>query len=398
MILRRISAIRPQAQHDSISFFARAIAAFYLKQNRDPTFFKMVPIPILLLLYPIHILAAVVSIPPAGPPSIQGVQGNDDQVMSLHLLQNGQLSDLKLRYTTIQQQLAPGNRRYNMFWSEFEMDSPSAAPMPCRTGTVLIPANEVRHNANTSQQNPCHCYFNFVLQTDRVARGYNRYHCYRQDSLSANDVLLAMDASIGSVSTAIVYGSPDYAIHPNCTGFPWPPNPNFRLGCIPWQNFDDWEDFINLILERWSAALGSNAARLSGLCIWNEIQSMGWSDPSPVLPNRYHGQPWSADQMNVFAGAIAELFKRAGNAAKRHSQGLMLWLSTDHFTTPPPLQLGDVHHIGLNDFLDSFWPHVVNQSYSWGVCVHPYDAGDPRQDLLQQGIYTFATLRKGVAR
>ncbi len=104
----------------------------------------MVPIPILLLLYPIHILAAVVSSPGAGPPVTQGVQGNDDQVMSLHLLQNGQLSDLKLRYATIQQQLAPGNRRYNMFWSEFESNSPSSSPMPCPAGTVLIPTNEVR--------------------------------------------------------------------------------------------------------------------------------------------------------------------------------------------------------------------------------------------------------------
>ena len=235
-------------------------------------------------------------------------------------------------------------------------------------------------------------------QTDRLARGYHNYHCYNHAALSANDALLSMDAAInGSVSTAIVYGTPDYAIHPNCTGFPWPPNPNFRLGCLPWNHFNDWEDFLNLILERWNAPLGSGAARLSGLCIWNEIQSMGWSDPSPVLPNRYNGHPFTPDQMNAYAGAVAELFKRAGKAASRHSEGVMLWLSTDHFTLPPPLALGDVGHIGLYDFLDAFWPHVVAEVFSWGVCVHPYDAGDPRQDLLDKGIYTFATLRKGVA-
>jgi hypothetical protein len=124
---------------------------------------------------------------------------------------------------------------------------------------------------------------------------------------------------------------------------------------------------------------------------------MGWSDPSPVLPNRYNGHPFTPDQMNAYAGAVAELFKRAGKAASRHSEGVMLWLSTDHFTLPPPLALGDVGHIGLYDFLDAFWPHVVAEAFSWGVCVHPYDAGDPRQDLLDKGIYTFATLRKGVA-
>jgi hypothetical protein len=237
----------------------------------------------------------------------------------------------------------------------------------------------------------------FILQTDRAARGYNRYHCYNQATLNANDILFDMDAAIGSVSTAIVYGTPDYAIHPNCTGFPWPPNPNFRLGCLPWDHFDDWEDFINLILERWNAPLDIGAARLSGLCIWNEIQSMGWSDPSPVLPNRYDGQPWTLPQMQTYADAIATLFKRAGNAATRHSRDTMLWLSTDHFTQPPTLSLGDTRHVGLYEFLDAFWPLTINESYSWGVCVHPYDAGDPRQDLLQQGIYTFATLRKGVA-
>ena len=105
--------------------------------------FEMLPIPILLLFYAIHILAAVVPSPPVAPPSTQGVQGNDDQVMSLHLLQNGQLSDLKLRYTTIQQQLAPGNRRYNMFWSEFESTLPASEPISCPTGTLLVPNNEV---------------------------------------------------------------------------------------------------------------------------------------------------------------------------------------------------------------------------------------------------------------
>ena len=64
--------------------------------------------------------------PPIGPPPIQCVQGNDDQVMSLHLLQNNQLPDLKLRYATVQQQLTPGNRRYNLFWSEFESTAPAS--------------------------------------------------------------------------------------------------------------------------------------------------------------------------------------------------------------------------------------------------------------------------------
>jgi hypothetical protein len=82
-------------------------------------------------------------IPPPRAPPIQGVQGNDDQVMALYLLQNGLMDDLQLRYAAIQQNFAPGNRRYNLFWSEFESTEPASAPVPCPSGTVLVPLNEV---------------------------------------------------------------------------------------------------------------------------------------------------------------------------------------------------------------------------------------------------------------
>ena len=98
----------------------------------------------LLLFFLVHVCLASL-IPPVGPPPIQGVQGNDDQVMSLHLLQAGEMSNLKLRYEKIQEKLAPGNRRYNLFWSEFESTSSAPAPLMCPSGTLLIPANEVRY-------------------------------------------------------------------------------------------------------------------------------------------------------------------------------------------------------------------------------------------------------------
>jgi hypothetical protein len=131
---------------------------------------------------------------------------------------------------------------------------------------------------------------------------------------------------------------------------------------------------------------------------------MGWSDPSPVLPNRYAGAPWTPAQLAQYAGAISTLMLRAGAAAARHaadSGGVMLWLSTDHFTLAPPLKTGDVGHVGLWDLLDAMWPQLAasltESSFPWGVAVHPYDAGDPRQNLTADGIYTFATLRENVA-
>jgi hypothetical protein len=63
--------------------------------------------------------------------------------MSLHLLETGRIEDLDLRYRTIQEKLTPGNRRYNLFWTEFESTLPSSAPMTCPPATLLVPANEV---------------------------------------------------------------------------------------------------------------------------------------------------------------------------------------------------------------------------------------------------------------
>lgn len=152
---------------------------------------------------------------------------------------------------------------------------------------------------------------------------------------------------------------------------------------------DDWEDFVNLLAERWPAL---------GFCVWNEIQSQGWSDPSPRLPNRFSTAPyWSPAQLATYADVIAQLFERAARASARHAPGgvpTMLWLSTDHFVTAPPLKAGDVGHIGLYDFLDAFWPRVAGAAWAWGVAVHPYDGGDPREDLSARGIYTFATLAR----
>ena len=52
--------------------------------------------------------------------------------------------------------------------------------------------------------------------------------------------------------------------------------------------------------------------------------SQGWADPSPVLPNRYAGAPYSPAQMGVLAGVMANMTARAARAAAR-------WLPEDYF-------------------------------------------------------------------
>ena len=326
--------------------------------------------------------AASAPAPPLrGPPQLRGVQGMDDQtvVLALQSLGAGGAEALTERYTALARELQPGLRRYNAFWSAAEgRVPPSSAQLVCPSGSELVPPSEA----------------------ERLRLGYAHFHCYDSAFLAGFDDAFARDASVGASSALIVYGSPDWAIDANCTGFPWPPNPNYRSGCIPWGFFADWQDYILMLTSRWSAPWGSGRARLSHLCVWNEVQSQGWSDPSPVLPNRYSGAPYSPAQLAQYAGAIGSLMLGAGRGAALGTPPggapPMLWLSTDHFNLAPPLKVGDVMHVGLWELLDALWP-VVNVTYAWGVCVHPYDAGDPRQNLTAQGIYTFATLRESVA-
>ena len=314
------------------------------------------------------------------PPVLQGVQGLDDDGVTHAALgmPDGGVA-LRARYATQRAVLSPGLRRYNFFWATLEGAVPaSSSPIACPPTHVLVPANE----------------------TERVRLGYNLFHCYDVATLAAFDEILALDASIGAASAFIMYATPDWAQHPGCTGFPWPPNPNFKLGCLPWDHLDSYYDFVLVVLLRWRAPWGSGLARVSALCVWNEVQSLGWSDPSPVLPNR-GPNALSPAQLQVYATMIANLTLLAGAAARVASPAAppFLFLSTDHFLTAPAVAPGETGHLGLLPLLDAMWPILWaggGGSLGWGIAVHPYDAGDPRQDLTKQGIYTFATLARTV--
>lgn len=320
------------------------------------------------------------------PPTLQNMQGVDDNSVTASLATSNDLTDLHTRYSNLEAKLLPGLARYNFFWVGLESGPPpSSTPMVCPPTHILVPSNE----------------------TDRVSRGYNLYHCYDLSQIHLYDTLLAHDASIGAASAFIMYGAPEWAVHENCTGFPWPPNPNFRLGCLPWSSLNAYYDYVLFSVERWRAPWGSGKPRLSAICVWNEVQSLGWSDPSPILPNRQgpQGTPiFTPSQMATYTGMIANLTLLAGKAGRVASPTSppFIFLSTDHFITPPPTPTGGVGHLGLTEILDGMWPAMWegggrDGSVSWGVCVHPYDAGDPRQDLTKQGIYTFATLAASVA-
>lgn len=183
---------------------------------------------------------------PASLPQLRGVQGVDDEVAVDALRAAGDAAGLDARYAALERDFGSGLRRYNFFWSDLEgRVPPGAAPFACPPGSALTPANS----------------------SERDRLGYVRFHCYDSAKLAAFDDTLARDARAGAASAFIVYGSPGWAMDPGCTGFPWPPNPNYRSGCIPWGHFDDWQDFVLTLTARWSAPWGSGRPRLSALCM-----------------------------------------------------------------------------------------------------------------------------------
>lgn len=130
----------------------------------------------------------------AALPPLQALQGVDDQSMTWYIMGHGAddgggQRNLQERYATIGSELKPGIRRYNFFWDGIEVVASQATPFGsggCDAGFSPVPANE----------------------SDRVARGYKRYHCYSLSGLAPFDEALAMDKAIGAVSAAIVYASP----------------------------------------------------------------------------------------------------------------------------------------------------------------------------------------------
>jgi hypothetical protein len=125
------------------------------------------------------------------------------------------------------------------------------------------------------------------------------------------------------------------------------------------------------------------SARLAGIVLWNEVQSQGWADPSPVLFNRYAGRQYNATELGMIVGLLANMTREASVSLSRWLPDAVIWLSTDHFVTAPPLHSGDVMHVGLYDMLPAYWAGV-GTDVNWGLAVHPYDNGDPRSNLTSQ--------------
>ena len=186
-----------------------------------------------------------------GVPFPQGLQGHDDENWPAQLAHDPDA--LNARYKALGA-MQPGIRRYNMFWSTFESVQSAAAPMQCPAGTELHPSGADR-------------------------KSFHRYHCYRTQQLQQFDQIFKLDESIGAQGGGIFYSAPAWAIEKNCTGFVFGKDV-IKGGCAPRDDaMDDYEDFINLVAQRYSP-------HLKHYIVWNEVASAGWMDCSPHTPNR----------------------------------------------------------------------------------------------------------------
>jgi hypothetical protein len=159
---------------------------------------------------------------------------------------------------------------------------------------------------------------------------------------------------------------------------------------------DDFEDYVLFHAERYSPA--STYGPLRHFVVWNEVVSAGWMDMSPRVPNRIAVSNTTGDaqlttaQFDLWADVYAQLMRATARAATRHNPDALVWFSSDHFWLSPRQSQNDTLHISLKAMLDAIWERI-GVDVNWGLVVHPYDAGDPRQDMWANGIYTFATLQ-----
>eukprot|EP00051_Salpingoeca_urceolata_P007730 m.100038 g.100038 ORF g.100038 m.100038 type:complete len:580 (+) comp15373_c1_seq2:174-1913(+) len=310
----------------------------------------------------------------------QGLQGHDDETIAKGLVSpHGTLTpQLLARYKTLAS-MEPGIRRYNVDWNAFEAVPGQSKPFACAPGFVLTPA--------TPEE----------LKT----RHYHRFHCYNTMTLNTFDTLSLLDRQLGAQNAAIIYAAPTFAIHPNCTGFKFG-NEMIRSGCLPLESaMDDFEDFINLVSERYTAP----ANQLAHFIVWNEVASQGWLDPSPMAPNRAGpngSNPLTDAQFDYIVSRYADLVTRVFQVVRRHSDRAMIWTSNDRLWERPEQHAGDILHVGVRPFLDRLWPKL-RDNITWALAVHPYDPGNPMDasefspDFPYPHRYTFATLDRVLA-
>ena len=122
-------------------------------------------------------------------------------------------------------------------------------------------------------------------------------------------------------------------------------------------------------------------------------------DLSPRLPNRAGvngSNPLTTEQLGEWVETYLTLLKCARIAITKagHLDSIMMYISIDHLWDRPVQKEGSTLHVGTKPFLDELWKQMENQTLVFATAVHPYDDGNPADDLMRlpHRVYTFRTL------
>lgn len=306
------------------------------------------------------------------------MQGVDDEAY-LNYLYAHNPSLLQERTLNTKQYFNASMRRYNFFWNNFEpQPSSNNSNLQCDSNNFIkVPINE----------------------QDRINRGYNNYHCYGKSAIEMYDTFMKLDKEINVISGAIMYTTPEWSRYNGCTGFPFG-NTMYKFGCVPREDvMNDWMDYCNFISERYNNDNNTSIFnKLSYFVIWNEVGNAGWMDYSPILPNRVDNtNPINTTQIQMWQTKYTDIFRYCDTGIRKQGRtGMLSLISTDHFWDQPKQQNGDILSIGEKVMIDGMWENI-GLELDWGIAVHPYDDGNPEDNLWNsQSIYTFDTLRNVV--
>ena len=276
-------------------------------------------------------------------------QGYDDQ----RYMSSTQV-ELQTRTDMVQALFAPSVRKQNLFWHLVEtinLTSPNP-DLVCGNGGFMWPPNSTVKNQ----------------------LGVNNFHCYSLLRVRLLDKYMNNDAAYGIETAAVLWGSPFWYIHPNCTGAgggvgqrPCSPRP---------ENISAWYDFVAFVGDRWPSA--------THLIIWNEAGSSSWFDPSPYANNTGQNMTGTSDA-DTWIDMYANMLVTAHDAiyASRTLVGrkTLMYVSTDRMLTNTPWcpgpKWGARCPLGTWKLLNGLWKRL-GSTMDWSLSLHLF--GEPNSN------------------
>lgn len=315
------------------------------------------------------------------------------------------------RNHVLMENLTPGVRELNVFWSSFEVTHSTPEPEACAEGYMQVPADE----------------------SGLAAHGglYAAYHCYSIGSTQQLQTSLRIDAASGLQMAAVLWctavpyrdslclGQPEAAVQsapedapPGYTQFVQRTDARVSqlqvsgsiapvagaetqsatdvagCSCVPTvDSYPDFQDYVTFLAHN----LSTPDAHITHWIVLNEVQSALWTDLSPRIDVT---KDVDAASLRVWQNFIIDVMNLARNALWSTPYPVMIYTSIDRYWGPAPtLQLGlGRTHIGGKAVVDALLFAGPLLDFNWSLGVHVY--GDPVSDELDAipAAYNYITL------